>query len=93
MEKIHIIGGGANNRFLCQLTADATGLPVLAGPVEATAIGNILIQARGLGYVESLAEMRKIVTDSFEAIQYLPSKTLNWHETYQRFVKIVKAEK
>ncbi len=93
VEKIHIIGGGANNRFLCQLTADATGLPVLAGPVEATAIGNILIQARGLGYVESLAEMRKIVTDSFEAIQYLPSKTLNWHETYQRFVKIVKAEK
>ncbi len=91
VEKIHIIGGGANNRFLCQLTADATGLPVIAGPVEATAIGNILMQARGLGYVESLAEIRKIVTDSFDMIQYLPSKTLDWQETYLRFKLIVQA--
>lgn len=93
VEKIHIIGGGANNRFLCQLTADATGLPVIAGPVEATAIGNILVQARGLGYVESLAEMRKIVSDSFGMIQYLPSRMLDWQETYFRFKLIVQANR
>jgi rhamnulokinase len=49
IEKIHIIGGGANNHFLNQLTADATGLPVIAGPTEATATGNIMIQAKALG--------------------------------------------
>jgi rhamnulokinase len=89
VERIHIIGGGANNRFLCQLTADATGLPVVAGPVEATAIGNILMQARGLGYIESLCEMRNIVSESFDMIQYLPSRTAEWNETYQRFRKIL----
>jgi rhamnulokinase len=89
VERIHIIGGGANNRFLCQLTADATGLPVVAGPVEATAIGNILMQARGLGYVESLPEMRNIVSESFDMIQYLPSRTSEWNETYLRFKKIL----
>lgn len=89
VEKIHIIGGGANNRFLCQLTANATGLPVLAGPVEATAIGNILMQARGLGYVESLSEMRKIVSDSFGVIQYLPVNVSDWEENYLRFKVIL----
>jgi len=90
VEKIHIIGGGANNRFLCQLTADATGLPVIAGPVEATAIGNILMQARGLGYVESLKEMRSIVSGSFGLVQYLPSGSANWNEPYQRFKEMIK---
>jgi len=85
VEKIHIIGGGANNRFLCQLTANATGLPVLAGPVEATAIGNILLQARGLGYLESRTEMRQIVSGSFGVIQYLPANTRDWEENYLRF--------
>ena len=89
VERIHIIGGGANNRFLCQLTADATELPVIAGPIEATAIGNILIQARGLGYIDSLSEMRKIVSESFDMMQYMPSKALNWKETYQRFKKLM----
>ncbi|HPT30688.1 MAG TPA: FGGY-family carbohydrate kinase, partial [Prolixibacteraceae bacterium] len=91
VEKIHIIGGGANNRFLCQLTADATGLPVLAGPVEATAIGNILMQARGMGYVESLKEMRLIVSGSFDPVQYLPSGSTNWDVPYERFKKLITA--
>lgn len=89
VERIHIIGGGANNRFLCQLTADATGIPVIAGPVEATAIGNVLMQARGLGYIESLSEMRKIVSESFNVIQYLPSRALDWEETYLKFKLII----
>lgn len=89
VERIHIIGGGANNRFLCQLTADATGLPVIAGPVEATAIGNILMQARGMGYIESLREMRTIVSESCDKIQYLPSKTHEWQENYLRFKAMI----
>ena len=89
VERIHIIGGGANNRFLCQLTADATELPVIAGPVEATAIGNMLMQARGLGYIDSLCEMRKIVSDSFDVMQYLPSRISGLDAIYARFKKII----
>jgi rhamnulokinase len=92
VERIHVIGGGANNRFLCQLTADATGLPVIAGPVEATAIGNILMQARGLGYIDTLQDMRTIVSGSFDLIQYLPSGTSEWNIEYQRFKGIVNKE-
>jgi len=89
IEKLHIIGGGANNRFLCRLTADATGLPVLAGPVEATAIGNILMQARALGYIHSLDELRNIVSGSFDPILFGPAKTEGWQEAYNRFLEIM----
>jgi len=88
IEVIHIIGGGANNHFLNQLTADATGLNVVAGPTEATAIGNIMIQAKALGYVGSLAEIRQIVADSSELVQFIPSGELDWDEAYNRFLRI-----
>jgi rhamnulokinase len=61
---VHVIGGGARNTLLCQLTADVLELPVLAGPVEATALGNVLVQARGAALVGSLAEMREIASAS-----------------------------
>jgi rhamnulokinase len=88
IEKLHIIGGGAHNSMMNQLTADATGIPVFAGPTEATAIGNILLQAKALGKVNSLAEIREIVSNSFEVINYLPSPKLNWDEAYARFEKL-----
>ncbi|GAB3285829.1 rhamnulokinase [Kineosporia babensis] len=70
---IHIVGGGAQNRMLCQATADRSGLPVLAGPVEATAVGNILVQARTAGLVEGgLAELRAVVAQAFTPIRYEP---------------------
>ena len=73
LDVIHIVGGGSQNRLLCQLTADATGLPVVAGPVEATALGNVLIQARAAGAApSSLTELRTIVAASHPGIQYLP---------------------
>ncbi|HZE40133.1 MAG TPA: rhamnulokinase family protein [Stackebrandtia sp.] len=73
VETVHIVGGGANNRLMCQLTADRTGLPVLAGPVEATALGNVLVQARALGAISgSLEALRAIVSRSFTPIGYLP---------------------
>jgi rhamnulokinase len=90
IEVIHIIGGGANNDFLNQLTADATGLFVIAGPTEATAIGNILVQAKAMGYVGSVNEIRQIVSNSFELKKYYPSKELDWITTYQRYLDIIR---
>ena len=89
IEKIHIFGGGANNHFLNQLTANVTGLPVVAGPVEATAIGNILVQAKAMGLVGSLNEMRKVVRDSFDVITFKPEPSDQWDQAYQRFCRIV----
>jgi rhamnulokinase len=71
---IHVIGGGAQNDLLCQLTADVTGREVLAGPVEATALGNVLVQARAAGELGSLADMRAVSAASFEPIHYEPSR-------------------
>ena len=88
IEVIHIIGGGANNHFLNQLTADATGLKIVAGPTEATAIGNIMIQAKALGYVGSISEIRQIIADSCELVQFIPSGELNWDEAYNRYLRI-----
>jgi rhamnulokinase len=89
IEKIHVIGGGANNEFLCQLTADATGLPVFAGPVEATAIGNILIQAKALGYLSSIHELRQVVATSFDPVLFQPRQTGDWDQAYLRFTEII----
>jgi len=70
---IHIVGGGSQNEMLCQLIADRAGLPVLAGPVEATAIGNVLVQARAAGLVSgSLGSMRALVASAFAPIVYSP---------------------
>ena len=89
IEVINIIGGGANNHFLNQLTADATGLRVVAGPTEATAIGNIMIQAKALGYVGSLNEIRQIIADSFELVNFIPSEELDWDEAYNKYLRII----
>jgi rhamnulokinase len=71
---VHIVGGGSQNELLCRLTADATGLPVLAGPVEATAIGNVLVQARALGYVDGdLEALRALVVRAFPVREYRPA--------------------
>lgn len=85
---IHIIGGGCQNKFLCQLTADATGRQVVAGPVEATAIGNIMMQALTMGYVDSIAEARELIRRSFDVITYEPKNTSGWDGAYQRYLGI-----
>jgi rhamnulokinase len=85
LDVIHIVGGGCQNALLCQLTADACNRHVLAGPVEATAIGNVLVQAIGLGLVKSLAEGREVVRRSFEVQSYSPQQSDRWHEPYDRF--------
>jgi rhamnulokinase len=70
---IHLVGGGSQNELLCQLTADRAGMPVLAGPVEATAIGNVLVQARAQGFAEgSLESLRSLVAAAFSPRKYVP---------------------
>ena len=89
IEKIHIIGGGANNLFLNQLTANVTGIPVVAGPAEATATGNMLMQARAMGMIASLGEMRQMVRKSFDLVTFTPEPVMDGDDVYERFCKMV----
>jgi rhamnulokinase len=86
-EKLHIVGGGSRSHLLNQLASDATGLEVVAGPVEATAIGNVLIQALALGEVESAGHLRRIVEDSFPTRNFFPGSRLP-DEVHARFQKL-----
>lgn len=72
--RVHLVGGGARNELLCQWTADATGLPVVAGPVEATALGNVLVQARAAGLVGDLPSTRRLVARTQPLRHYVPRK-------------------
>jgi rhamnulokinase len=73
VDVVHVVGGGARNALLCQLTADACGLPVVAGPVEATALGNVLVQARALGVIEGdLTRLRSLIRASQQVVRYEP---------------------
>jgi rhamnulokinase len=82
---VHIVGGGCQNELLNQFTADACGRPVVAGPVEATALGNVLVQARASGAVGSLAEMRAVVRQSTVLRTYEPRNVGAWTAAYERF--------
>jgi len=89
--EIHVVGGGALNRRLCQWTADATGLPVLAGPVEAAEIGNLAVQAMALGELASLEEARELVRNSFTPEVYEPRDRGPWDDVYGRFSDLATA--
>jgi rhamnulokinase len=91
IETIHVVGGGTQNRQLCQMTADACNRRVVAGPVEATAIGNVMMQAIAAGEVSSIAQAREIVRQSFPVEEYQPHDSAAWDEAYTRFVRIVAA--
>ena len=90
LNTIHIVGGGTHNRLLSQFSADATGRPVVAGPVEATATGNLLMQALALGHIRSLAEGRELVRRSFalETFEPSPARTA-WDEAYGRMLGLI----
>jgi rhamnulokinase len=93
LDPIHIIGGGTKNRLLNQFTADATGRLVVVGPVEATAIGNVLMQAIGLGHLTTLSEARAVVRQSFEVDEYQPGKRNGWDAAYQRLLGLMENQK
>ncbi len=88
LDTIHIIGGGVKNHLLNQLTADATGCLVQCGPIEATAIGNILTQAIALGELENIAEGRHLVKQSFPITKYEPGKDTDWDAAYDTYQSI-----
>lgn len=85
VEVIHIVGGGSQSRILNQFTADACQRPVLAGPVEATAMGNLLVQARAEGELSSLSEIREVVRKSSEVKMYQPGPAGPWESAAERF--------
>ncbi len=82
---LHVVGGGSANALLNQFTASATGKPVLAGPTEATALGNVAVQMLGLGQMADLAAARKLVADSFPTVRYEPEDTEAWTAAAERF--------
>ena len=88
IEVLHIVGGGTQNRLLSQLTADCIGRPVVAGPVEATAIGNILTQAKARGELSTLQDIRDVVRHSFEVETFLPNSATasQWEAAYEKFL-------
>jgi rhamnulokinase len=81
------VGGGIKNELLCQFTADAIGRKVVAGPVEGTAIGNVLMQAKATGQVKDLWEARKLVRKYFEAKKYEPKDIDAWQRQYEKCMK------
>lgn len=88
IERLHIIGGGSKNPLLNQYTASSIGLEVISGPSEATAIGNIMLQAKAAGQVGSLAQMREMIARSTETATYQPQDGALWEAAYQKFLTI-----
>jgi len=86
---IHIVGGGIQNELLCQFTANATRKTVIAGPVEATAIGNIMVQAMGVNEVSNIDQARQIIHNSFVPNIYTPSESEIWDSAYEKFVSLI----
>jgi len=89
IETIHIVGGGTQNRQLCQAAADACARRVLAGPIEATATGNLMMQAVAAGDVGSIAQAREVIRNSFPVEEYEPQNTAAWDEAYEKFLSIL----
>jgi rhamnulokinase len=90
-DTLHIVGGGSQNALLNQMTADATGLRVVAGPVEATAVGNVLAQLLAAGEISSLAEGRELVRASFQPEVFEPGDASAWAEKEARLAQILAA--
>lgn len=89
LDVLHIIGGGSENKILNQFTANATGVSVLSGPQEGTALGNIMIQAKTAGLVDDIWQMRKIIADSIAIAKYEPADNAVWEHTFERFLDVM----
>ena len=89
IEVLHIIGGGSLNKYLNQFTANATGVTVLAGPQEGTALGNIMVQAKAVGEVKDIWDMRRIIANSLDLVQFEPEDKAVWDAAYKKYLEIV----
>jgi rhamnulokinase len=88
LEQLHIVGGGCQNRVLNRFSADAVNRPVIAGPIEATAIGNMLMQMIAKGDISGLTEGRGMIVESFGTKTILPENTVAWDKAYKRFQEL-----
>lgn len=88
IQKLHVIGGGTYNNYLMQMTANSLGMPVVTGPVEGTAMGNIMLQAKAAGIVGNMFDMRRIIADSIDMKTYMPQE--NWDEAYAGYLNVTK---
>ena len=86
--QLYVVGGGVNNRLLNQLTANAVGIPVITGPSEATAVGNIIQQLQTLGEICGAEEAGEVIRTSFASEEFQPQDTDLWDDAYARFLKI-----
>ena len=89
IKSVHVVGGGCRNALLCQFTADACGIPVYAGPIEATAAGNVLLQLMARGQIASLADARSVVARSFPVTIYEPRDAAAWDAAAGRFAGLL----
>lgn len=89
LDTLHIIGGGSLNKYLNQFTANSLGVTVYAGPQECTAIGNIMLQAKAMGLVKDIWEMRAIIANSIELLKYTPTDKAAWDAAYEKYLSIV----
>jgi rhamnulokinase len=89
IERLNIVGGGSRNTLLNQFAANALQIPVIAGPGECTALGNILVQAIALGHLPSLGVARDVVRNSFEVITFKPQAAAQWDAAFEKFDKLV----
>ena len=94
VEVIHIVGGGTQNKLLNQMTADATGLPVITGPIEATVLGNALVQLITLGEVANLTEARQLVAAMDDTERYEPDMRVSaeWQAAYERYKQLTEPQ-
>lgn len=88
LDALHIVGGGTQNKLLNQLTANAIARPVICGPIEATATGNLMVQAMALGEVANLREIRQVVKNSFPTEDYIPQDSQGWDAAYEDYIKV-----
>lgn len=86
---IHMVGGGTKDNLLCRMTASSTGCKIVAGPIEATALGNIAVQLMASGDISGMEEARRIIRNSFDPVEYQPTDTEKWDAAYDRFCSFV----
>ena len=91
-EVLHLLGGGTKDGFLCEMTADSIGIPVIAGPVEATALGNIVLQLIALGQIKNIDEGRRLIKKCENLKHFSSNHTEQWDEAYEKYKKIISKE-
>ena len=89
---LHIVGGGVQSRILCQFASDSLGIPVFAGPIEATVFGNMMIQLTAMGAIQNIQSGRSIIAKSAQIQKYAPHEQEKWNAAYQQFLRMINKE-